>query len=1628
MDVQGIGGLTVGGKQLIIAPEGTTSSAPNVLPTGSFSGGGGQQQQQQQYSDPYAAWGGTDKYNSLVSGFNTQKGNIYSTSRDSAASLIPGLNTSINDTIHSLQAGQASIDRKAVNNESSLKQGTAGVLGMVGRGIKSAGVMLAGKNASNSSAKAALANAYGELGQRQQSSIGNQYAQNAGDIALDQGNQDWAVQQAPTKFHNSLMASVNDIVSQAGNRLGELDAAMANASLPDRIAIEQEKQTIRNETLGILQAYDQRMAAEAGGIHASSRETNMTNAQNQIQAGQADPNMFQYTDQAPMGMAAGPTAGLPIYTAGRRPRQAQVTHMALNLKQIGQRLVAQVNPFDNGRTWQNQTPTNNRSVIGQIAHNGVTNTVGNMAVKPIVATGQNAVDAGRGVVAIATHNPAAQAAATHRFSQNFAQSIPGFVVGQGKAVGDIATSLPTVLGNELTNWKPVHVGKIPVGMLPQGSAPTTEESAAMRKGLTGLNNTTVGQMVSPYESAMNSFIPGAKEASAQAGYDVNGSFAKKNIVAPVMGAVGTYGLLKGGAGVAKGGVKASVAIKDTAKNTVSNVKMNRALAAEATQSIRPQSADIADMSNNQFIPHKVTQIPVTKEGGGNVPIPTRVITKIPVKQLPDSATLDARFQEGATKLSQARDAEMADAMNKPDITRNSLVKDIETKYSNLYDDLVKSHQDGSLGRGIPVKEAPVEKVPTVSGKPKVALNPDTTIKPTITAKEAEKLAKIEVKANPTHNELIQEALLREKAGKAPFEKAPEAPAPPEVAPRPVGEVPLDLPNPSSTLSAPKPPSLVDKVFLSTTGLMSKMGAGGKAIAERIQTARNESEAFQGKLWQQMPAVLELTKKGDVETFARVLEARSKGEAVTAEPRILQAVDEWNNTMPQIVERARAAGIDMGDLGPNYFPRVYKDLFSKDHAFNKMAEDMVKEGKATSLEDAITKLNFVKEQYVKSYGNLDKSRTLDMPNYEKTHETIANYIAKSADRIAKAEQLGAKGEILDQAKAHMMREGHNVAPESTFDKNLNIALGNVHRDTTGYKFSSGVRIANSYRSLNTAGISNASQFPVNTGTVAGLGRMAKGGFKALTSPEARAEAMKTGADMDHMLSNVAAQQTGVTGAITRNIASPFFYKIEKFNRQATAIVGKDYGNHLAAKGDVAELRRFGVEGEIGDTLTEKQSIQMSQGLVKRAQFKVDPMDLPAWADSPAGKLAAQFRTFGYKQTSFMWNEVLHEALKGNITPLVRFTATSVPIGSAQIAAKGAIKATPMYSQNDNGKINLAAQVGNAMAAVGGGGLVASEGQNLYNGIKYQDPLGAVASTIGGPTVGFGLEVMKNTTKGMKGNWDPLKKTLTRSVPGIGPEIANRVFPSQQPKPVNEKNVTSASLADINAQDAKDKAKYEKTSSNNGDYNLTKTSTGKYMFHIDGKTTTVDDKQKAWKEINKDQFAKSGEDSQTKGDWYFYRNENGDVATPVRKYKHEFDVADKQNNYDMDVAKNEGDVGGWMKAADFQLRALDTLKNKYNKDSQKDKVIATEKKIYDLQKSIAKYQSYGGFKKGSGSGYGSVSKSAANASVNPYKYSVSLKAGGSAPAVTKAKVVGKGLKYGSKVSTATPKMTVKKAKTQ
>lgn len=250
-------------------------------------------------SDPYAQWGGKENYDALVSGFNTQKENIFSTSQEAAANAARSRKSSILDFIQGLVSGQQTLDERGVQNELAKKQGMGSIFDMVGRGIKSGQSLLANRNASDSSASEQLARAYANLGNREAGKIGNQYELEGRNLGLAQKQFNTQRDTGLRKFEEDKVAKVNTLVSTARQLLTDLDAQIANASLPERINIEAEKEKIKAQVLETLSQYDQRLSEGASGVNPTSADERRRTAFGLANQGVAANQPFQFSTEAP---------------------------------------------------------------------------------------------------------------------------------------------------------------------------------------------------------------------------------------------------------------------------------------------------------------------------------------------------------------------------------------------------------------------------------------------------------------------------------------------------------------------------------------------------------------------------------------------------------------------------------------------------------------------------------------------------------------------------------------------------------------------------------------------------------------------------------------------------------------------------------------------------------------------------------------------------------------------------------------------------------------------------------------------------------------------------------------------------------------------------------------------------------------------------------------------------------------------------------------------------------------------------------------------------------------------------------------------------------------------------------
>lgn len=588
-------------------------------------------------------------------------------------------------------------------------------------------------------------------------------------------------------------------------------------------------------------------------------------------------------------------------------------------------------------------------------------------------------------------------------------------------------------------------------------------------------------------------------------------------------------------------------------------------------------------------------------------------------------------------------------------------------------------------------------------------------------------------------------------------------------------------------------------LISVSGELSRQGKSGLEIANRLKKVESSTEIGQAAFLHKIPSVTGL-KGENFSKFVDTLESLSKvrgkpGENVilkSLDPKTAKAVSEWSKAIPTIRNKATDAGMKVGDLGKYYFPRQYSETLGTKQGLAAAVDHLVKTGQAKTRGEAVGQLKFMKNEYSRPFANLEKSRTVDLPNYDKSRNALVRYVSGAHSKIAHAEQFGANGEVANSLIANIGAEGHNADRAL---KNYQIATGQYQYHNPGVDVAlQKVRTYQRVTKLGLSSILNATQ-SVNTAADAGIMRTAAAAFKQLKTAD-RAYIEQTGVRVDTVI-NALREQAGASSKVAAGankfqrglgklLNAPGFGQVERFNRGVAAVAGRDWANTLAAKGSprsIAILRdKLGIEGDIGRKLTSDQQIQAGRSVVERTQFKTGAKDLPGWADSPMGKTVAQFRTFSYKQTDFVYNELLKEAIVNkNPVPLMRFIAVGVPTGIVAGGVRNELGGKPFYGDTKGQSFakKLLGATFTGSSNVGGTGLAGSA-LFLAQNAKSPNMPAYVAGNIGGPTVGLAASTIQSYNN---------KTARTRlelgQVPVAGPYLKSKFTPygSEQQRSFN-----------------------------------------------------------------------------------------------------------------------------------------------------------------------------------------------------------------------------------------------------
>lgn len=622
---------------------------------------------------------------------------------------------------------------------------------------------------------------------------------------------------------------------------------------------------------------------------------------------------------------------------------------------------------------------------------------------------------------------------------------------------------------------------------------------------------------------------------------------------------------------------------------------------------------------------------------------------------------------------------------------------------------------------------------------------------------------------------------------------PEVPTPASINkllnPRSV-EAPIKQNLPPAVLPEPKRVGIMDKLFGRSSNVIAKQGPAGQTLARGLEDSRAIKETLAGQWQVQIPTALKLNNK-QFSNMIDVVEGKAKAE----NPNVEIAANEWRALTSSIAKEAEGSEILAGRR-ENYFPHRYDPSEFQGDKFRKNVEYMVQTGQAPDAESARRILYNARDTVRnRRQGNLEISRMIDLPGYKKDKEAALQYLSEAAERVAQVRTFG-KGDEKALALIQQMAEGGYDAKKAKelFDKAVGAKVDSGAFNT----ISSVLRGYVSTTKLGISSITNLGQ-SINTATIAGVTKTLASIPDAILNQESKDFAMRAGVIVDQALQNVRAG-SGVGGNVIGKITAPGFTQVERFNRTVAALAGRDFaidmGSQAAggSKSAIRALEKMGLDANKiiarGGKLTDDEMITAARSVVKRSQFKVDPQDLPGWVDSPGGRLVAQLRTFAYNQTAFVKRELLDEAAKGNLAPLMRWLIIAPAIGIPISKLKDFILTGGENSGDDDLKTTIikgymqAGGLGVVTDVTGTFGLVPEVPGTLaprYYEKTVSDYLMGAAGRNAGPTVGTATQLLNSARRAEEGEPKSLASNLVRQIPIIGSPIANRAFPYPKTTP-------------------------------------------------------------------------------------------------------------------------------------------------------------------------------------------------------------------------------------------------------
>jgi len=440
--------------------------------------------------------------------------------------------------------------------------------------------------------------------------------------------------------------------------------------------------------------------------------------------------------------------------------------------------------------------------------------------------------------------------------------------------------------------------------------------------------------------------------------------------------------------------------------------------------------------------------------------------------------------------------------------------------------------------------------------------------------------------------------------------------------------------------------------------------------------------------------------------------------------------------------------------------------------------LVKSGQATSMKEAESlayrQLIQRASRRITQYGPLEYARKINIPFWDPDpRRVLPSYTFQAISRVEEATQFGAKNRTLNTLITKIRRTT-GVENAKMADELVRTITGQIQRAPGREQLSLFLRSLQTPK-LAFAQIINLGQ-NLNTLMATDFKSLGYGLASAFRSDGVR-NAMKTGA----VLNSVIKKQLSYLGGSQfsdKFLKYTGFQWTELFNRTVAANAAQKYANITFAKlqNDTTNgvlrwrLQEMGIDPDdvlAKGVLGQNELLKAGNILSSKTQFLSEPMNLPAWASSPEGKVFFQFKNYAYNQTLFVKNQLASQWNNKDFTKVVKTVMTLGLLFPITGEALGDIRALVTRQKRPTKFLDRWLS---DIQMSGTFGLAA----DLWSSAAW----GKFTEGAFGPTVGTISDLMDALTKSVQQeDIDPaLKFALTQT--GILRPLKNYLYPSKQ----------------------------------------------------------------------------------------------------------------------------------------------------------------------------------------------------------------------------------------------------------